>query len=126
MVSWYHFHNRYKNLRPQTEVGIDQFCKERVALWLSNVNSYIQAHDSGVPVYFLSSEKLLENPEPQLTSLCHWLDLPAYPEDISLAVDHMSFGKLRAREERDTVEQEEYFSAAASRGRAQMNSKVKR
>jgi hypothetical protein len=108
LVSYYH----YRLLRSPVVggwVGLESFCRSEFPAWVRHVSSYLRAADEGVGVFFMSYERLLEEPATALSLILRWLDIAHTTANIDRAVANMRFEKLRALEESQHKNGGEYF-----------------
>ena len=98
LVSFFHMCERQPWARGKTTQGLDAFCRVEAANWVKNVSSYFKAADEGYPVFFLSYEKLLENPAIVLENILRWLEIKHDDQMVPRAVSNMKFVKLQAME----------------------------
>jgi Sulfotransferase domain len=85
-------------LRPKARHGIETFCRNEVGGWIQNITSYLKAADAGFPVFFVSYERVLENPAIVLAEILRWSGVQPDPQIIEKAVANMQFANLRAME----------------------------
>jgi hypothetical protein len=108
LVSYYH----YRVLRSPVVgrwVGLESFCRSEFPAWSRHVSSYLRAADEGAGVFFMSYERLLEEPATALRLILRWLDIAHTPAKIDRAVANMRFEKLRALEESQRKNAGEFF-----------------
>lgn len=98
LVSLYHLSRRDAYVRSRALHGIDAFCRKVVSSWMENIESYFRAADNGFPVFFVSYERMLEEPAIALDNMLHWLGVPHDGQMVQRAVSNMQFRKLQAME----------------------------
>jgi hypothetical protein len=115
MVSYYHLQRTARYIR-QSSFGIDEFCRREIPNWLTSVQSYLRAEEEGVPVHFVSYEKLLREPDVALSGVLRWLEVPHDAAMVERCVSHMQFGKMRALEERSFALAKEFWFRRGDKG----------
>jgi hypothetical protein len=98
LVSLYHLNRRDDYVQSRALLGIDAFCQKEVSRWVNNIASYFRAADKGFPVFFVSYERMLEEPAIALGDMLHWLGVPHDSQMTRRAVSNMQFDKLQAME----------------------------
>ena len=98
LVSFYHFCLREPVWKHRAAGGGDAFCRTEVSRWMENVESYLRAPESGFPVFFVSYERILEQPTIVLSDVLQWLGLPHDAQMVQRAVSNMRFDKLQTME----------------------------
>jgi len=108
LVSYYH----YRLLRAPVVgrwIGLESFCRSEFHAWVRHVSSYLRGADEGAEVFFMSYERLLEEPAAALRLILRWLEIEHTTANIDRAVANMRFEKLRAMEESQRENAGEYF-----------------
>jgi len=98
LVSVYHLKHDDDYARSRAIHGIDEFCRKHVSRWIDNMTSHFQAADDGVPIYFVSYERMLEGTAMALDETLRWMGVPHDRQVVERAVSNMQFGKLQAME----------------------------
>jgi len=77
---------------------------------IAHIERYIKAKDTySNNIFFVSYENMLSNPEAMLMSLFTWLNIPVEAGVLQRAISNMSFENLRANEEKNPSNKEEFF-----------------
>jgi hypothetical protein len=103
LVSLYHLHMKRSYFLPgrwyvksSSRGDIDTFCREALPQWTNHVSSYLQAAESGVPIFFVSYEHLSSEPAEILGQVLRWLGVPFTPTMVKRAASNMDFQKVKA------------------------------
>ncbi|MEE2643158.1 MAG: sulfotransferase domain-containing protein [Planctomycetota bacterium] len=117
LVSYYHFHLRYKLLQEKAAKGVDAFVLEQIDDWIQHVESYVEGVDryNGC-VFFLSYEQLLADPMACLRPALSFLEVDVSSAALKTAIEHMAFENLRAREEKNPINAKEFFFRKGTTG----------
>jgi len=87
-------------MRSRANDDLDTFCRKVVSRWVDIMASYLCAADKGIPVHFVSYERLLEDTAGTLVDMLHWLGVPHNGQMVQRAAANMQFDKLQAMEAR--------------------------
>ena len=98
LVSYFHYHRLHDNLIDRTQAGIDQFVRASLSSWIWNVQSYLDATNSGHPGILATYEDLSTSPESTVKSICDFIGISATSQQISAAVERRTFRRLRQAE----------------------------
>ncbi|HEX3717943.1 MAG TPA: sulfotransferase domain-containing protein [Verrucomicrobiae bacterium] len=106
LVSLYHYHLRHdlvveKSTKWIGPSKIDAFCREALPGWMEHVSGYLEAAESGVPIYFASYEQLSADSKKVLGEILQWLGVPHTAVMLERATWNMQFQKLKATDARD-------------------------
>jgi hypothetical protein len=106
LVSLYHYHLRQdlgveKSSKWVGPSKIDEFCRQALPGWIEHVSGYLEAAESGVPIYFVPYEQLLADPKKVLGEILQWLGVPHTLPMLERATWNMQFQKLKATGARD-------------------------
>lgn len=116
LISYYHFHLRYDELKDKAADGPDAFCIAHLSDWSDHVRSYIEAKATGLPIKILTYESMLSDTASNLSDVCNWFKITHTNEIIKTAVDHMEFKNLRANEEKTSQNKTEFFYRKGQKG----------
>jgi hypothetical protein len=106
LVSLYRFHLRKRLMLDRAvkragQLAIDEFCRQALPRWIQHVCGYLDAADSGVPIYFASYEQLLADAEQVLEETLRWLEVPHSRSMVERACTNMQFQKLKGTREKN-------------------------
>lgn len=123
LVSYWHFHRRYPDLRARAAVGVDRFVLDHVDTWRKHVKSYLRAARRR-PVRMVTYERMLEDPAAVLTSVASFFGIGATRSEVDHAIEHHQFGRRRRAEERGALNTNEFFfrRGTAGGGRDELSS----
>lgn len=118
LTSYYHYHLRYDNLREKAADGPDAFTLATLDRWIGDLESYRDAKRANPErVFLVSYEQLLERAADALLPALGWMGANVTRSQLDLAVEHMAFDKLKAREvANDPTKREERFYRRGSGG----------
>ncbi len=110
LISYFHFHLRYDNLRPLVAAGPDKFCRSMIDGWCEHLRLALEFYDAQPgDVHFLSYEAMLQNPAEALRGTAAFLGLPVDDATLASAIERNEFSRLRSREEKTALNKTEYF-----------------
>lgn len=117
LVSYYHFRLLTSPVVARWS-DIRSFARKEFPIWKKHVASYLEAADTGAPVFFMSYERLLAEPEFAFGSILRWIGVPHAPDQVRHAVENVKFANLRALEEnkRKGPQNGEFFFRRGSSG----------
>ena len=99
LVSYFHFHQRYDEMRKFANDGIDAFCLERLNDWMDHQKSFESASSRGdLDAIFLRYENLHQSPHLILEKVFKYLDYPADSNWIERAVTNHRFNNHQKKE----------------------------
>jgi hypothetical protein len=108
LVSFYHFRLLQSPVVGRW-VGVESFCRSQFPAWKNHVSSYLEAADYGMEVFFMSYERLLEEPAAALGLMLRWIGIGHTAEKMDRAVANMRFENLRALEDQQSKNNGERF-----------------
>jgi len=72
-------------------------CRQRLLTWSDHVKSWMDW--SKLPVYLVTYEDMLRQPEDCFSGVLDFLNIPYSPEDLQRSISNSSFDKLKKQEE---------------------------